>query len=91
MSFSIGPVLGKRDAVIKAVQETKTGGDESQLSAVKAFIVSELQHMHPDQNVQVSSYGHHYGGPGATPTRQVVLSINYGYVTLAGEMPKIVE
>lgn len=91
MSFSIGPVIGKRDAVIKAVHAAKTGGDESQLNATKAFIVAEIEHLAAEQVVSVQAYGHHYGGPGVTPQRQVVVNVNYGQMLQIGGNPQLVE
>lgn len=91
MSFSIGPVMGKRDAVIKAVQAAKTGSDESQLNAAKAFIVAELEHLAAEQIVSVQAYGHHYGGPGITPQRQVVVNVNYGQLLQTAALPQFVE
>ena len=56
MSFSIGPVMGKRDAVIRAVQEAKVYDQQGE--AAKAFIVAELEQVPPEKVCIARAWGH---------------------------------
>lgn len=61
MSWGIN-VIGKKEAVTKAVAAVKGYGDESQLDAAKAFIASELALQTADIGVSVDACGHHDSG-----------------------------
>lgn len=77
MSFSIGPFVGKRDAVIKAVANVKGYGDESQLNAVKDFIKAEVEKLPESATIQAKASGHH------DPNyRNVTIEIGYPTATL---------
>ncbi|GAA1015917.1 hypothetical protein Aple_010860 [Acrocarpospora pleiomorpha] len=69
MSFGFA-AAGTPAAVIKAVRAQPGSGDTSQLDAVKAFVVSELESWPEGMAVSVQASGHHgqYG-------RQVTLTI----------------
>lgn len=58
MSFGIS-AAGKPTAVIKAVQASPGHGDPSQIEAVKAFIVGELESWPEGKAVIVEASGHH--------------------------------
>ena len=58
MSFSIGPLVGKKEAVIRTVKAAEVYGS-TQGHAVKTFIVTELEQLPPDADVYVSVSGHH--------------------------------
>ena len=58
MSWQIN-FVGKRDAVAKAVRETKAYGDASQFEAAQEYIVAEIGRFKEDAAVLVKANGHH--------------------------------
>lgn len=74
MSFSFS-FTGKRDAVVKAVQETKGYGDESQLNRAKKAVLAELDALPENVGVQVQANGSHYYSQ-QSPYGNVSVSVN---------------
>jgi hypothetical protein len=87
MSFNIGPFIGKRDAVIKAVNDYQGSGDSSQLEAARALILAELNHVPDSFSVIVQAWGHHDAQSGH---RNLVLTVNQ-VVGVIGTTPQHVE
>lgn len=63
MSFNIGPYMGKRDAVIKAVKADvdrikKYGGDSLQAETAAVLLLSELERLPESKGTCARAYGH---------------------------------
>lgn len=89
MSFSIGPYIGKRDAVIQAVRknlsESLSHGPNEQLQQTADYMIAELQKAPEKQTCIAQAWGH-----ADVHGRYCTVGVNQ--IPLAGGMvPQLVE